>query len=380
VLLFLAAGAAAGELDGAKAPPERWTHPHGPAAGNRRSAARVPDSFGGIRWSYTAKRQVLTPPLTWDGVAFLLDGPSLVALDIESGRVIARAGVKPTDPPALAAYNRSVFVLETSNRLVQLRLRGRQLVRGWSLDVGAGASAPCILDGEIYVRAAGGLLRLRAGARKPIWKTSGDYVGNPAAYGDHVYAVRRAGSSLELVAHARADGKVIASGDVGSKSTAQRVVITKKMAGIETTPGDWTIFQRKTVRGDPELTFSRNEKLLSQPCTGQSTFLGLTNGPMWVFLTMGKGKRQPLVHGKRRPELVDGVASPISLNWPTVCFGTWAGNVHSMRILWHLNERPEIKQFRAGVRFNAVPARNELLLIVPRDGKSLHAIGPEEIG
>jgi hypothetical protein len=51
-----------------------------------------------------------------------------------------------------------------------------------------------------------------------------------------------------------------------------------------------------------------------------------------------------------------------------------------MRILWRLDERPEIKALRNGVRFHAVPARHELLLLVAKDGQSLHAIGPEEIG
>jgi hypothetical protein len=385
-LTLLAALGQAAEPDASRAAVERWTHPHGSAAGNGRSFARCPDSFGGAVWSFKAQKTILAPPLTWDGAAFVLDGGTLAALDVEDGRVLARTTVNIDQPGKIAVYDRDFFCLE-EQRIAQYRLRGRKLTRGWSFEVGDEASAPAILSGEIYLTTKGSLLRLRAGARKPAWRIAGDYVGDPAAYGDHVYALERSGGKLHVVLHARADGQVITSVELGSAPSGRggRVVVTETMLGAQI-PGSartWAIVGSKPAgKGPPQLSFLRNETLHCQPSTGRSTFLALAgNPPTWCFLTLSpKQPLIPLVNLERHPQLVkDGVA-PISLNWPTVCFGSWAGNVHSMRILWRLDERPEIKALRGGVRFHAVPARHALLLVVAKDGQSLHASGPEEIG
>ncbi|MHC4136584.1 MAG: outer membrane protein assembly factor BamB family protein [Planctomycetota bacterium] len=387
-LVLLAALARAGEPDASRAAAERWTHPHGSAAGNARSFARAPDSFGGIVWRYKAQKTLLAPPLTWDGAVFVLDGRSLAALDAENGRVLARTIVNTDQPGKIAVHDRDFFCLE-GKRLVQYRLRGRKLTRGWSFEVGGDASAPAIVSGEIYLTTQGGLLRLRAGARKPAWKIAGDYVGDPAAYGDHVYALKRAGSRLELTLHARTDGQVVTSVDLGSAPAGRggRVAVTETILGaqIPGSPGIWAIVGcKRAERGPPELTFSRNETLGCQPSAGRTAFLALAhNPPTWCYVALSKNSRRqlmPVVNAKRHPELAKSGVAPISLNWPTICFGTWAGNIHSMRILWRLDERPEIKALRNGVRFHAVPARHELLLLVAKDGQSLHAIGPEEIG
>jgi hypothetical protein len=51
--------------------------------------------------------------------------------------------------------------------------------------------------------------------------------------------------------------------------------------------------------------------------------------------------------------------------------------VNQNEILWNLHGT---KEFPHGVRFNAVPADQRRILLVPKDGKRLHLIGPEEIG
>jgi hypothetical protein len=387
-LVLLAALGRAAEPDASRAAVERWTHPHGSAAGNGRSFARAPDSFGGTVWSFKAQKTILAPPLTWDGAAFVLDGGTLAALDVEDGRVLARTPVNIGQPRKTAVYDRDFFCLE-ERRIVQYRLRGRKLTRGWSFEVGAEASAPAVVLGEIYLTTKGGLLRLRAGARKPAWRIAGDYVGDPAAYGDHVYALERSGGKLELVLHARTDGQVITSVGLGSAPSGRggRVVVTETMLGaqIPGSKGTWAILESKPAeKGPPQLSFHHNETLHCQPSTGRSTFLALAhNPPTWCFVTLSKNPKRrliPLVNLKRHPKLVKDRVAPISLNWPTVCLGSWAGNIHSMRILWRFDERPEIKALRDGVRFHAVPARHALLLVVAKDGQSLHAIGPEEIG
>jgi len=48
-------------------------------------------------------------------------------------------------------------------------------------------------------------------------------------------------------------------------------------------------------------------------------------------------------------------------------------------IFWHARERPEGAPLRKGLRFHPVPARNDLLLLVPADGKSMVALIPQEI-
>lgn len=386
-ILLLAAAGQAGEPDASRAAVERWTHPRGSAAGNARSFARAPESFGGIVWSYGAKKTILAPPLTWDGAAFVLDGGTLVALDVEQGRVLARTTVNVDQADKIAVYDRDFFCLE-ERRLVQYRLRGRKLTRGWTHEVGAGASAPAILAGEIYLTTKEGtLLRLRAGAREPAWKLDSEYVGDPAVYGDHVYALDRAGGKLRIVLHARGNGQVVTSVDLGGAANGPggRVVVTETMVGarIPGSPDKWAIVESKPAqKGPPKLTFRRYETLHCQPSTGRSTFLALARKPpTWCFITLDpKRKIIPLVNLKRHPKLARSGVAPISLNWPTVCFGSWAGNMHSRRILWRLDERPEIKVLRDGVKFHAVPARHALLLVVANDGKSLHAIGPEEIG
>ncbi|MHC4973370.1 MAG: hypothetical protein ACYTG3_13665 [Planctomycetota bacterium] len=383
-LALLAALAWAGEPDASRAAAERWTHPRGSAAGNARSFARAPDSYGGTIWSYKASKTILAPPLTWDGAAFILDGKTLAALDVENGRVLARTGVSTETPGKIAVFDRDFFCLE-ANRIVQYRLRGRGLTRGWTFEVGAGASAPAIVAGEIYLTAPGGLLRLRAGARKPAWQVAGDYVGDPAAYGDYVYAMRRDGGRLELVLHARSDGQQAKLVDLAGAPSGRggRVVVTETMLGarIPGSPSTWAIVQcKRDGKGPPELTYSRNQTLGCEPSTGRTVFLALARKPpTWCYVS-SKRKLMPLFNLKARPKLAMSGVPPISLNWPTICFGTWAGNIHSMRILWRLDERPEIKALKDGVRFHAVPARHERLLLVARDGRSLHAIGPEEIG
>ncbi|MHC4819445.1 MAG: hypothetical protein ACYTF8_15480 [Planctomycetota bacterium] len=385
-LALLATLAWAGEPDASRAAAERWTHPRGSAAGNARSFARAPDSYGGTVWNYRARKTILAPPLTWDGAAFVLDGTSLAALDIETGRVLARTTVNTDHPGKIAVFDRDFFCLE-AKRIVQYRLRGRKLTRGWSLEVGADASAPAIVAGEIYLTTPSGLLRLRAGARKPAWRVAGDYVGDPAAYGDHVYAMRRDGGRLELVVHARTDGRQVKLVDLAGAPSGRggRIAVTESILGaqIPGSPSTWAIVRcKRDGKGPPELSFSRNQTLGCQPCSGRTVFLALARSPpMWCYVSANpKRKLRELFDLKRHPALAMSGVAPISLNWPTICFGTWAGNIHSMRILWRLDEHREVKALKNGVRFHAVPGRDELLLLVAKDGQSLHAIGPEEIG
>lgn len=388
-LLALAAAASAGESDGGHAHPERWTHPQGPPSASGRSLARPPLSFGGILWSFKAKRQVLAPPLTWDGAVFVLDGTpkaaTLVALDAENGKVLARAEVKAPGDPRPAVHDRSLFLLEHGTGLVEFRLEGRKLSRAWSYSVGEGASAPRILQGEVYVTGPQGLQRLRVGRSRPVWTAAGAFTGEAAVFGGHVYALRREGGSLVLAVHARADGKEVATATVAPEAKPAgdgRVAVSEEVAAARIGKGSWALLARKEADGKPVLTFARTVELLSDPVLGRVAVAlapGGDGGAWTVFRTEGQQPVVPFVGGKQRPDLVAGAASPVLLQ-QTLCFGTWAADVNANLVFWHLDERREVRDFAKGVRYPAVPAGHERLLVVPHDGKTLHLVGPEEIG
>lgn len=372
--------ATADPRDGGHAATRRWTHPDGPASGSYRSEAAPPEDFGGIRWTYKARGELLAPPLVWDDAVFVLDGDSrsaqLVALDSEDGEVLAREKVQPGAAPRLAVYARSVFLRE-EGALVQYRLRRKKFERRWEFDVGGDASAPRILAGEIYVATSKGLLRLRAGLPAPVWTAEGPWTGTPAVFRDHVYGLKHAGSgALAFVAVARADGKAAASVEFEAGDGA-RVEVAEGTAAARLLGRRWALFKRKQEKDKLTLTFERREELTVDPLLGSSIIIGLrAKPPLWHFLRFIE-KHPANAMGKGRPDLVDGAAACVSLGGPVICFGAWCGDVNQNEILWNLHGT---KEFPHGVRFNAVPADDRRILLVPKDGKRLHLIGPEEIG
>ena len=140
------------------------------------------------------------------------------------------------------------------------------------------------------------------------------------------------------------------------------------------------LISRKLEGGVPKLKKEREQKLLTQPLILNSMALALTEKERaWSVLRFGKRKVIPLVSQEERPELIVGASSCTQLDG-TICFGTWAADVNGNHILWHLDECADTKVFQKGLRFGAVPGGDEILLVVTRDGKAVHAIGPEEIG
>jgi hypothetical protein len=112
----------------------------------------------------------------------------------------------------------------------------------------------------------------------------------------------------------------------------------------------------------------------------QAIFAMSGSPPQWSsFLAKGKELRQPYTSAKDRPELFEASAACVWLGESAQCYGDWCGDLFENIIYWHASERPEGAPLRKGLRFHAVPARHELLLFVPADGKSILAIAPEEI-
>jgi hypothetical protein len=387
LLLLLAASAPAQEDDGGRAPPERWSHPRGPASGSARSHARVPWSYKGILWTVKAKASFLAPPVTWDGVGFALDVTrkkvTLIAFD-RDGTVLARTVLKPPVLPRPAAWDRSVFLVEEGARLTQIRLKGRSFTRPWTYEAGEGCDPPRILSGEIYMVTPRGLERLRPGSGTPVWTAKGMYRGEPAILRGHVYALRRTEEGRrELVVLKRSDGEIVLSAPVPGAASSEpgvRVAVSEAMVavGLPSEEENWILFKREEKEGKLRVTGARAETLVTDPIVGGMA-LALTPKETWSVFLFGKRPLFHIVSKKDRPELIDGATSPIALNG-MICFGTWAADVNTNRIFWHLTEHRKIKEFDKGLRFNAVPMDHELLLVVPKDGKRIHAIGPEIIG
>jgi hypothetical protein len=384
VLLLLAAAVLAD--DGGIAPDTRWSHARGPASCSAQSFADPPETFGGFAWTYKSKSVIRHPPVVWDDAIFLVEGDGksgdLVVLDAESGKPWAHASVRSPGEPALAS--RSAFLVEEGKTLVQFQLEGRALQRGWTYDVGAGASPPRIVDGEIYVAAPGALLSLRAGLSRPVWKVDGAFAGEPAVRGDLVYALRRGSGNLLLSTYARKDGKEKGSVEIaGSAGTGNgRIVVGNRVVGALVPPESaqtWAVLARDPDTG--AVTFARTEKLVTDPFVGDRLLLGLGAEPRaWtMFYADDKRASIPRVSAADRPELFEAPAPPVWLGESCQVFGNWCGDVISNTIYWHARERPEGAALRKGLRFHAVPARDEMLLLVPADGKTMVALVPEEI-
>ncbi|MGQ0612315.1 MAG: outer membrane protein assembly factor BamB family protein [Planctomycetaceae bacterium] len=380
-------GAGAGEQDGAVADAGRWPHPRGPASGSGRSQEEMPESLGPPVWTHAAKSPIVAPPLVWDGIAFLLHGGakggSLTALDVETGGLLASASFKTAAAPFPAAWNRSVFLLEGGNKLQEYRLQGGRLAARWSFAAQGECGPPRIHAGEIYLTTSEGLLRLRAGARKAVWRAAGDYEGEPAVYGDHVYAIRRGqGGRRAFVAHDRARGELAAEVELpapAKPARGGRVVVADQIAAVLLAPeaqGEWMLCDRALDAGKPTLKAARTEKLLCEPIARDKLLLAITAAGEWAILVTGQQSKHLLATKTERPDLVAG-AGPATVLGGTVAMGTWAIDFSTHEVIWHLRDRKEYAPFHAGLRFGIVPA-DGLMLLVSADGKTLSAAGPED--
>ncbi len=376
-------GAGAGEQDGAIAEAGRWPHPRGPASGSGRSREEMPESLGPPVWSHAAKSPIVAPPLVWDGIAFLLHGSALTALDVETGAVLAATSFKGAAAPFPAVWNRSVFLLEGGKKLQEHRLQGGRFAPRWSFASLGECGPPRIHAGEIYLATSQGLLRLRTGARKPVWTAAGDFEGEPAVYGDHVYAIRRGeGGKRALVAHDRARGGMAAEAELpapAKPARGGRVVVADQIAGVLLAPeaeGEWMLCDRALDAGKLTLKAVRIEKLLCEPVARDKLLLAITAAGEWAVLVTGEPSKHLLATKAERPDLVAG-AGPATVLGGTVAMGTWAIDFSTREVVWHLRDRKEYAPFHAGLRFGIVPA-DGLMLLVSADGKTLAAAGPED--
>ncbi len=367
--------ALASEKDGGHAAPRRWTHARGPAAYNGRTLAEPVRSWGGPRWTYRAHAKVRGVPVTWDGIAFVLDGADLVALDLVDGSVLARTAVAARHPE-IAVESRAVLVREQGNRLALFRLADRKFHRIWSHECQPDSSAPRILGGEVYWCAPDGLRMIRLGSRKPTWIAAGRYAGAPAVYGGHVYALREDSGKLVLAAHDRGTGKIAARVDLGA-GRGGVVGVSQRLVAAKVGNGEWAFLARQSKDGKLTLKFGSRQDASGVPLVGNRVGIARTDGG-WALLrsTAGKKSRVVLIKKKDRPELLAGACNAIAHPGSDIGFGTWCGDVNANTIHWHANEG---RTLSGGVAC-AVPAGHRRLLMVAADRKQMVLLGPRIIG
>ncbi len=389
ILVAAATSLAAPESEPWQANVRRWPHARGTASKAGLSQAASSEGLEAWLWHYTARSTIQTTPLVWDDLCFLLDGDTIVVLSVDDGSVIARAktkGVASGTEPALHA--RAIFVLE-GQKLAQYQLRADKLERRWTIDVGAAPTSPAIARGEIYLTGGGALQRLRAAVPAPLWKVDGAWTGEVAVLGQHVYALRRQGRSVELVALKRTDGSVVTSIKVGS-GTGLRVALSNKNVAVELERGRWSLLQREGKKdGAVTLKAGREVSLHTAPLVGGRAFLCRRVGKkehFWSILrATSRGKRTDLVSAGERGDLFTGEPPPVGLSGGTITFGAWCYDLNINRILWNVRETqsiaakgPSPKAFAAGTKFGVAPADHRRVILVSLDGKLVSLLGTKE--
>ena len=387
LLPLLVHGAQAQTADGELAERDRWTHFRGPASGSGGTLEAPPESLGKIEWSFktSGKNVLLGPPLTWDGVAFLIVGTRkrarLVALDTETGAKLATSALKTDGVPLPAVGNRAVFLIE-KNTLVERLLQRKRFLRRWSYPVGPGASPPCVHKNEIYVSTASGLLRLRSGQKRAVWQAKGSFFGRPALFGRHVYALRKGDDDAPVLAvYDRVSGKQATSIVLPHKTVAGggRVAVGPGIVAAQLPPTSkrqWCLVKRTLKNDALTLSDPKLHTFKTHPVLWEDRALGLDQDGDWVSLGLKSGGGK-VIKKEDRKDLVLGAASPVRFRGG-LGFGSWMLESGTANILWHVKERPDLKDLQAGTRFGPVRA-GDLLLLVTRKGKALHAFGEEKI-
>ena len=382
-LVLLATLASAREPDGAIAPAGRWTHTRGPASGSARSHAPAIEALGEIAWTFKTKLPVLAPPLAWDGVGYVILGKgkrsTLAALDLTTGEQLAKAILKDIKPMRPAVWDHTVLVPIQGSKIVAYRLHGSKLRWRWTYDAGRGMSAPRVHAGEVYITTPRALLRLRVGRRLAVWSRPGNFTGDVAVFGPHVYALERVkGGRLALTVAERLTGNVTERVEFGEDlgTPGGRVVVSEGVVGAADGSLEWHILERATARGAVRLAYKRPLELASSPIAFDDRLFALT--PMVTWLLASPASDDHVVNPRRRRDLFEAITAPVALSG-TAVMGSWAANLRTREILWRLEEHAELWRIsKKGLRY-AVPVDKQLLMI-PKDGLQILAVREELIG
>jgi len=413
VLLLVAAGAAAGEPDGAIAAAARWVEPRGCASGSFRSHARPVVTEIEEAWRLELAR-IAAPPVHWDGKGYVVgyEGTKavLVAFDLSTGRQIARARLKGyLDGSGLFVWDNMVFVQPTGDQITGYRIQRGSLKPVWIFrgrkygDTWRHPRLPVVHDNEVYCFLGNWLARLRPGSNFPSWAPDGrrdvvnpELAARPAIHGSFVFVALMGESTitadapgnprvhgkeitdLYLYIHRRSDGKRI-----GQRQVCQALHRDNEKPSLQiTVAGEtvhigsrWPLLSAGGFSTHAMVPFKViNHSVVRTGDIGLWTYeLPPAHHPGGTVVLSAQGgelswaryrerKFYELTSRSAQPDLFKDRVSPTVLG-DIVYFGSWAMDIETREILWRLPFQD--------VSYPVVPADG--LFLVVESGKVLRA-------
>jgi len=377
-VVCLCALAWANEPDGAIAAPARWTGPNGPASHSRRSRAMPVTRDVVEAWAVTLPGQPVAPPVTWDGLAYVLckaaRGGVLVGVDIARGEIVARK-VLPKAPGApIHVWGDVVYVVTSPGQLTGLRRTGRTFVERWKYrQRGFSPSGMVVIGNEIFVVSNDELLRLAPGSGKyVVWRQSNRFRGPPAVFGDCVLVLGHKRGNREpvptLYALRRSDGTVVSAARIawyagaGPGRDEQGGITVGTQYVLVETPRDLALQGSHARHGF--IPYERHGRLVSlksadgfmdfrvQPAVYKGGLIACARDNEWQWWVGARGR--VLAQRQFSPDLFAQLVPPTVMG-DVAYFGSWAADVETSEILWRLPVR--------AVAFGAVPADRLVLVI-----------------
>jgi len=381
---ILACSVASADPDGFVAEPARWCGPNGPAGHTRRSRAMPVVRDVAEAWSVKMPGEVVCPPVTWDGKAYLLctarRGHWLVAVDVSRGELVAKKMLVKAPRAPIHVWGGIVCLAHTEDEIAGYKRVGRTFVKRW--EYGRGPSGVeefrpegmVVWENEIYVVSRGDLIRVAPGHRQPVWSaTSGILTGTPAVCGDRVLVVGRAKSrgsyAVHLYAFKRRRGARVTKtlmgwyggGPRGSAgvTVGRDLLLARSPRAIKLQGGKSArfAFVRCSLSGD-DVRIGRATGFMDLEGIPAAYKDGLIarERDEWQWWHGDKGAL--LAKREWTPDLFEGSGVPPTVLGPVVYFGTWAADAETGEVLWRLPIRE--------VLFGAVPA-DRLVLVVAND-------------
>jgi hypothetical protein len=325
-------------------------------------------------WRADLPGEVVTPPVTWDGEAYVLcaarQGHWLVGVDVARGRVRGKKMLPKAPARPLHVWGGVVYLLKSGDEMGGLKRVGDTFIDRWTF--------PCespqgltVLENEIYVICGGDLVRAAPEAGRPVWTARADLRGVPAVYGDTVLAVDLDDGKMELKAFDRRSGVprsstfagmsggISGGGEEAGITVARSQILVRTPAPIllEGRGKATFAFFPCSLGGDGlqvgEATGCLDLRVA--PAVYKTGLLVCEKEGEWQWWHPDKG--QLLASREWTRDLFDQVLPPTVLG-DVVYFGTWAADAENGDILWRLPLR---------ARFGAVPA-DRLVLVVAEDG------------
>ena len=379
MLVLWAATAGADEPDAAVAPAGRWSDPAGTPSGGRRSAARP--LLGEIEeaWSVELPGTVAHAPVLWDGTVYVLcnddkDARILAAVDLYSGRLLAKKGVPGVGPGRAVVWGGIVY-FRGGGRIVSYRRLRNSIKPVWKSRDGE-YSDPIVWDDEIYVVNHGILERLRRGSKKTVWERRGSLRGRVALYGDAVYVMGLEGVDRYLYVYERRNGAPVARKELAPLPGDAREV--RRAATITVAPKGVYVLAPNGFRAEDGVLSCAEVQRIGEGETLRLGSIGLWDFPVapsvhrkgviasYVSAGLVKWGRRVkdrifmMTDKARHPGLFDP-HHPATVVGDVVYFGNAAIDIRSDEVLWRL------------------PAEDLTHPPVPADGRVLVVVGGESL-